>query len=456
MGNPYFEVLRTYARRCVSSGTAVLLCLFAVPWLIVFSILPLTSGSALGIFLIFLVQFEGALWRHLIGQLAGDQRVLFPHHQKIHLRVFSAVSFVLTIGWPATLLLLHRGGSLSFAAILACSHAIIGLTIVGGVWAFATLLLGWVLLIWLSADSAKSMDPFLNGQHEFLALLMLLSALCMFGIALIQLRELTEDSPRYRSLSRFRNAERNRDVFQSVAEEWKSNNWSRFFGWLPFQRRQYIPASTSLWARARRWRSLAIGNQIFFTTAAAVVMIGLWQGIGRSDPSPSEPFFRAMCLNFIPSMCAVAIWRPLRKYLEIESLRPQDRASFVKELGTALMITYLQVWGVAVAIAIASSAIHGRGSAELTIIGQTLPIQLFSIAMIPWMLLYNDWNDFGFWLIGLVLPLFGMAGATALISDGSYAAAFGITSMFAMFSVGAIKGAYTRWLTVEFAELPEL
>ena len=475
--NPYVKVALTYVRRPFSSpqGWAVSLIFLLVG---TGFLLEFLSGSRreiaaaqsrmVSLLLVLAIVLFLNFAHHVKSQFSDSRAHLTPSFRRVHATVAAAAAFLLAVVLPLLLIWL---ADLRSVGLVALTVFLLGMILYQ---ATHPNLLAWLLALGVLATFATPTRiliwQFLSGEFEAeaVALLSLGAALAVLGG--VRLVALKEDMPAYKPPTCIGGAGR-RTAGPAQAGAWMlptalrerlmENNMAR---WTNHARR----ASTSRWSAVCRWRVGMPDGWASWLFGVGVVLAvqfaaSAWFA-ARGRLEPSTFFWLAFVFWLIASPALMSVSQLARRthVLGYEIMLPVKRRTYLKQVGTAVAISWLRTWvGMGAAfmlwwITAAPEPLRLGLVVNVLACSALAQVGLFGIVLCLASLAQRESTQ----RLPLLLPLVGGAigGVLALptiglvyvaLSLGSFLGPLAGAALFALFGLLLTWFAYHRWLVAD-------
>ncbi len=456
MRNRYIRVLQMYWDRPLSSWHMGILALSGmIP--IVISLVSRGrfvesqfSGYLVG------VAFIGQLmWMQLREQVVSDRRWLWPRYLTPHCVVFSILSMLLVVAWPAAVGFFHGVFALGAMAVTAGLFAFMG-------WGTATLswpvvFTGTLVLFWMICGAEhEPLRGFIRGEYPELSVAIMATGLLMAAGAVWRMTRITQDNPACNRRLQVDAWSLKPRVTGEVNQAWVETNQKTWFNRIRPQNQVYIPVHDTRWDRARRWRGLnrSMVRTVPWLAILWLALLGsttLFGSSAVSNPMVSITllFPLGIWLIVMPTFVTGGMWMKQWQFLEMEFLRPAYRENIILDIGLAMAIHVAQCWCVfALALSVYVLLPFG-GQRSLnglaTALSASAMLQVFFFGLVVWLARFRSPSLNAFVLLAM-MP----ASLVAAVIDphAAYWRPAVLMGAFVLACVGIIliRAAYRRWL----------
>lgn len=162
--------------------------------------------------------------------------------------------------------------------------------------------------------------------------------------------------------------------------------------------------------------------------------------------------FAAAVFSVFPSALIPEFWLRQWPFLEIESLRPIDRITFLAELGAAIAIDIVQCWSIIAIVVMALAVINSEAKFGVLILVGSAAVTIFNYGCSLWLMRYRS---SGITVIGScsVVFLIMLSDPVALFwgfdVSAHYGLRFAAAAVLACLGVLITRDAFRRWLVTE-------
>jgi hypothetical protein len=307
----------------------------------------------------------------------------------------------------------------------------------------------------VSGVGLKYLLPLLDAGHAKLAGLVLGGSIATIAWTLYRLVHVREDDPEFHIRWRSMSTVRPRMTGETNQAWTDARRAHQFF--LAGGGRVFIPSAATIWQGARRWLSIG-GSGIWFYLLMAVMMVASIELMSHADGNPVDSVFPmvAIWMNFLPGAFAAGSWSQRWRFMEIELLRPIDRASLLKQVGLAIGLDILRAWFIMSLIVVIDAVYITSRPPNLPMLAcalaASLGFQVMGFGLSAWLMRYRAQS----WiLIFVAVTMVPGILAVAVIGDPSLADyrnyALATTVAFVAAGLFIARDAYKRWLVTEWA-----
>jgi hypothetical protein len=372
--SPYAEVAFTYLRKPFSSLPAVGLSI-----LVFLLIIPLSFGIAceprntLIPALILFLCLSFLATGHAVGQFANPRARLMPHFFRVHITVAAWVVLAIGVFWPALVTLAVGYRSVGLIAIVIVSFG-------GAMWTRLAApalngLLGFLWIVLLIPPVGDVVEQLVSGKLELQAWGLLILGVAALVLAAVRLFRLSEDTPSYARLVRQGRAGWN-DKGPNGPDSKRLVLW-------PWERQQETAsaiwharrAAVSPWSRIRRWQTRIIPARQVLVWIVTVIGAFTSNALakGRVDSVALQQL-----LMILPGIAAtIAMYhRPVAMATQL--CLPVERRQYLRQLGAATVLTYLEVWFV-ISAPFVLWCLFARPRPDFAEVGRLLTVSLLSL-----------------------------------------------------------------------------
>jgi hypothetical protein len=462
MRNAYIEVLRSYWGKADSSwnnGIWVVggLCMMVGSFGMGAHAVFLDSTRSPSTFIMGLTFVGMFLWNHFRDLAVNPARRLSPGSVAPNLSTFAALSSILIILWPAML-----------SPTLTQALAIIALaTAWFAVFGFLTLTMSMILSVlsmipylWFSfGPLSGNMRAFLGGNEPGLATGIIAVSVVVIAIEAICMIRMTEDNPRFSSRWQLDTWSLKPRMTGEVNRVWSETRKSQPLGWPSLGTSVFIPTKSTVWQRARRWRTLTSGllkGPVLVMGMLVVSFLLPWRGnpIHPSQWLSPSLFFAAALLNVVPLVSVSQMWLNQWRFLETELLRPMDRGGFLRDLGLAVAIDMVRCWAVSAAalcvllIVMFGTSIDRTGLVFGTLASGFLLVVEYGAVICLMSCRSPTFNIFG--CLGMMIFVIPIIMCSFAPNLGPYRAiALAVALVLAVLGIFVIQSAHRTWMETE-------
>ncbi|MBN1909501.1 MAG: hypothetical protein JW818_07175 [Pirellulales bacterium] len=359
MPNAYKQVALTYLRRPFSSWIGVCMFIGALGMIPMGIVCLLEGGRGrppapafFPVVMLFLFLYW-SLAMHMKDQFADSRARLTPGFRRVHVVVAGTAILVCVVLLPGVVAL---AGGLRSVGLVALSvlffDAVLWQVVSNSSWIALVLLAGWAGA--MTDPIRAALGDFISGKLELQAVVLLLAGVVIAGQTMLRLVRLTEDDPkRYRriqwdNLGRIRLAGHAWQDDTSLRQRFRNRAIDQGLRVLT---RHALAAPTSWWSRVRRWpigavTPLSIWSQSLFMFIVLQIMTWFIPDLpGEENEGKMITLLPMLIMVFlIPSFSLFGMLSTRRPLMGRELLLPVTRRDYVRQLGGAALVNFLQIW----------------------------------------------------------------------------------------------------------------
>jgi hypothetical protein len=433
----------------MSSWRTVLVTLVGIGWCVVGGIfLALGKQPGPAPLLLAAMIMIGFAIGHIKPQFADSRAHLLPHFRRVHATVAVSILLLLTVFMPGLIIWLT---GLRSVGLLAVAVLVLGASVWSTLWNSRFIALSMLVAFAAMGTSsgAEAVTRFVSGQHESLAVALLVAGAVISAAGLIRMTLLNEDMPEYRQgvqPGRGLGGARTAQPVAGAMLPFGLGDWlvERHVANVTAHARR---APHSPWSQIGRWRLGAMMGPSLWLVGAALLVY--WQIFG-SFLSERAGFAFMTSVMLGPLVMFAAYNRPMLGY---NSLLPVDRDDYLKQVTAASAVSHAETWAVVTGCAVLWASLDDAKPVDparlATLAAISLLLQVWYFGIAAWLMP----DRFRFASVAGFALAFGFSQPLLLVSDGPFpfarAIALSLAGVLAVAGVALTRAAHRSWLAAD-------